>query len=169
MSEANSTLTHERLKELLEYNSDTGAFTWIKRPVVTARRVSPGDAAGVINATGYVYISIDKEKWRAHRLAWFYVHGVAPLRHIDHINGIRSDNRISNLREATVSANQQNLRIAQKNSRTGKLGVAVNGQGYCARIMVKGKQLYLGQFSTSDDAHEAYLKAKREMHEFCTI
>lgn len=92
-----------------------------------------------------------------------------PNHEIDHRNGIKNDDRWNNLRDATHAVNMQNIRRALKSNGHGHLGATRNGSGYLAQIVVKGKYLYLGTFRTPELANGAYLKAKRELHEGCTI
>ena len=87
--------TVDYLKEILEYNQETGVFTRKKK--ISSSNI--GDVAGSVESQGYVIISIKNWPFKAHRLAWFYVHGKWPIDCIDHINGNRADNRIENLRE----------------------------------------------------------------------
>lgn len=161
------TLTHMRLKELLDYDPETGMFTW-----KISNRNSPikiGSEAGTLDSGGYCQIKIDGTHYKAHRLAWLYVHNNWPKYQIDHINGIRADNRLANLRAATSSENSQNQRCANKDSKTGLLGIYPHGKKYVAQIRLNGKTHRLGIFQTPEEAHEVYLKAKRELHSHCTI
>src|SRR3954470_6742060 len=103
---ADEILDATRLRELLRYDPDTGDFIWTAKSSAKARNVL-GDRAGHIDSQGYRLIYIDGKRYRAHWLAWMYVHGYLP-KLVDHKNGHRSDNRIANLREATVSLNAQN-------------------------------------------------------------
>lgn len=156
------TLTHKYLKSILDYNPDTGLFRWIGPPK-SGRKKYPGDKA----KTGYWRIGIDRKRYLAHRLAWFWFYGKWPKYDIDHIDGDGTNNRISNLRDVTKFVNLQNMKSAHKDSKSGLLGVQknVNGITWSARIMVKRKSIYLGNFKTKEEAHEAYIKAKRELHE----
>jgi len=77
-------ITQAGLKELLNYNPETGDFAWVKSK----------KPAGGISSYGYRRIIIDGKEHKAHRLAWLYTHGVFPEDQIDHINGVRHDNRI---------------------------------------------------------------------------
>jgi hypothetical protein len=163
---ATQTLTQARLKELLDYNQETGVFTWLVR---TSRRINVGDISGCPDANGYLLIGIDRHLYKAHRLAFLWVEGVWPQSHVDHRNGIPQDNRFCNLRKATNSENMQNERHARKNNKCGLLGVSPNNQGFLAQIVIPGKTLYLGTFKTPELAHAAYLKAKHEHHPFATI
>jgi len=161
-----SEITAARLRELLHYNPETGAFT---------RRISRrGAMAGPItnrpNSSGYVKINLDGRTYAAHRLAWLYVHGRFPTAYVDHINGSKTDNRIANLRDVDASMNLQNQRVAQRGSKSGLLGVYPKPGGrFESRIMYDGKLRYLGSFDTADEAHGAYVTAKRVHHAGCTI
>ena len=95
------TLTQEYLKSILDYDLDTGIFTW---KINKAKRTKIGDIAGW-SYNGYREIEINDKKYKAHRLAWLYVYGEMPNKLIDHIDGNRSNNKISNLREATLDGN----------------------------------------------------------------
>lgn len=165
-------VTLERLKELLIYNPATGAFTWRVKP---CDRIAAGAVASNINKRhGYVRIGIDWKRYMAHRLAWFYMTGEWPADEIDHKNGIRSDNKWTNLREATTKINRQNLHWPRRRNKVGLLGVSpnTNGRGekpFSAFIKYDGKVHNLGNYRTAQEAHTAYLEAKREHHEGCTI
>ena len=163
---AKADLTAERLREILHYDPETGVFTW---RVKANKRINIGDTAGRINHHGYVVIGVYGNRWQAHRLAWLYTTGSVPKDQVDHINGVRSDNRISNLRDVSGGVNQQNRRSSQKHNRLGIMGVVSQGSGYMARIRVGGILHRLGTFKTPELAHAAYLSAKREMHSGSTI
>jgi hypothetical protein len=106
---------------------------------------------------------------RAHRLAWLYMHGEYPTRHLDHINGIKSDNRAVNLRLASPSENQQN-QSARKRNTSGRLGVSLHTPSgrWVAQITHNYKRVYIGLFGTVDEAYQAYLRVKAELHTFNT-
>ena len=114
-------------------------------------------------------ISIDNRIYPAHRLAWLYTFGVWPSHHIDHIDGNKWNNRLANLRDVTRAVNMQNQKNAQSNNQSGLAGAMKNGNGWMARIRTNGNTKYLGTFPTVFQAHEAYLAAKRELHEGCTL
>lgn len=162
---ATSDLTAERLRELLHYDPETGVFT-TKRE---AGRLRPGSRAGAVHVEGYRNVELDRIKYREHRLAWLYVTGEWPINTIDHINGDRADNRFANLRDVTRSVNKQNTRKAYKRTSSGFLGVSYHQGLWQANIQVNNKQFYLGRHKTPEEAHEVYLKAKREMHEGNTL
>jgi len=160
------------LKQFLNYNEETGIFTWIKKTGNNSNLLKP---AGWLTADGYIKISFKKKRIKAHRLAWFYVYGHFPEEQIDHKDGNKINNSLSNLRLCTNGENQQNLIKPQLNNKSGFLGVhkKTNSNNkekpYIATIGVDGKNVYLGSFKTPEEAHEVYLNKKRELHTFCTI
>ena len=169
MSEQNSTPTQSRLKELLNYDPDTGIFTWR----VNRSNVKAGSVTGCKANNGYLLIRVDRKAYLAHRLAWCYFYGEDAIPTlVDHKNGTKSDNRIGNLRPGTKITNGQNRHAAQSNNKSsGLLGVAYipHTKKFTAYIDKDKKRTYLGLFEDKNDAHAAYLKAKRETHEGCTI
>ncbi len=160
-------LTIERLRELLAYDAETGVFTWA---IDRGDCYKAGSIAGSVDFQGYRVIQMDGKKHKAHRLAWLYVHGHWPDPQVDHINGIRTDNRIVNLRIVSNAENQQNQRKAHRSSSSGLLGAYKHPDGkWMASIKVGGKQRHIGLFHTAQEAHEAYLRAKAELHPFQTL
>jgi hypothetical protein len=156
----NKNLSRERLFEVVNYDPETGFFTWKK---ITSNRAKVGEVAGNIMKNGYWKIGIDKQDFYAHRLAWFYVHGYWPDKYIDHVDGNKLDNSITNLREATNSQNGAN-RGVPVHSRIGMKGVrrVPRSKRFAAQIQVRGGPRYLGMFDTMDEAHAAYFAAARE-------
>lgn len=154
-------ITLEELKDVLDYCPETGVFKW--RQTRQGRR----EIAGGKIPDGYIVISIDYQRYQAHRLAWFYIHGKWPEKHIDHINRNPSDNRICNLREASDKENAQN-RSLPKNNTSGYLGVTWNRQAkaWQAQIIVDGKYKNLGLFDSKEMAAERYREVKAELHQF---
>lgn len=156
-------LTQARLKELLHYDPLTGIFTRL----VGVQGVDAGHVQKPNKFHGYVFIEIDGEKYRAHRLAWFYVHGRWPSDQLDHRDRNKAHNWISNLREATDGQNRQNMSMRSDNG-SGHTGVSWDkGRNkWMAQIKVDGRQHYLGRFDDVMDASEAYKKAKAILHPF---
>lgn len=161
---ANADITASRLREILDFNPDTGVFTWKAR---FGKRGVVGRRAGTVDVAGYEVITIDRKRHKSHRLAWLHVYGVWPEVAIDHRNGIRTDNRLSNLREAGWDDNQQN-RGHQSNNKSGFLGVSwdANAAKWRAGIRYSGKAYNLGNYDNPEVAHLAYLAKKAELHKF---
>lgn len=155
-------LTHARLKELLSYDPQTGVFT--RR--VRAAAAHAGTRAGSLRkCDGYWKLCIDDGHYLAHRVAWFYVHGVWPAHTIDHVNGNRLDNRLCNLREATRAENNRNL-PRRANNTSGFKGVSkqTNNDTWMAYINVDGRHIHLGTYSTKEQAHAAYRAGSQKYH-----
>lgn len=156
-------VTQERLQELFDYSVIDGRFT---RKITMAVNAKKGDIAGC-NSRGYLVISVDGVLHFAHRLAWMYVHGAMPLMFIDHINGIKNDNRIANLRDVPNQHNTQNISAARNcNKSTKLLGATLDKRRgvYRSQIKVDGKNIFLGDYKTADLAHSAYINAKKKYH-----
>ena len=163
-----SLLTAARLREVLNFDPETGIFTWRFKP---NRCIRIGDVAGGKQIQGYWKISVDRRAYFAHRLAWLYIHGTWPVDQIDHIDCQKDNNRIANLREAGGVFNSQNQRKAHKNNISGLLGAHWSAQEkkWRTAIMVDGKLIHLGYFPAAEEAHAAYVAAKRKRHASCTI
>lgn len=152
-------LTQAELKELLVYDPVTGIFT---NRVTRNSRALIGAEAGKDRLDGYRDIKINHKIYLTHRLAWLYVHGEWPADQIDHINGVRSDNRIDNLRVVTNKQNGENQTLRSNNT-SGHRGVTwdkVNGK-WMAQIKHHGKIHHLGYFSILEEAAAA-AKAMRD-------
>ena len=159
-------ITAEYLKTVLDYDRESGVFLWKVERNSHGGKILPGMVAGHPAKTGYVIVGLDGRIHRAHRLAWLYVYGVLPATMLDHLDGNRSNNAISNLREIDVARNAQNTHKAHRDSLSGFLGVETHRQtkGFVARICVGGKRKYLGLFPTPEEAHAVYLAAKKDAH-----
>ena len=166
-------LTQELLKELFHYCEITGIFTFKHRKEITYgdkgfnTRFAGKQTGSLCKKTGYIRLGIYNKTYQAHRIAFLYVYGYIPGE-IDHVDGIRTNNWISNLREATRSENGQNLKKARKHNKLGMLGVSyhVNSNKYVARIAVNKKTTTIGLFQTKEEAHAAYINEKRKLHPY---
>lgn len=146
-------ITQARLKKLVRYDPATGQFAWRQRQ--GNRRAN--SLAGVTNAAGYVVIRADRMLYYAHRLAWLYMTGNWPCNQIDHVNMSRTDNRWSNLREATHTQNFGNVR--PRSSRSGLKGIWWDRERrlWGANIQVYKTKHFLGRFDCPAAAHLAYV------------
>lgn len=165
-SRTSKDVTVEQLKAVFHYDPETGLFTRTAKP---SGRIKIGDVAGT-NQRGYLAFHVAGVLCRAHRMAWLYVHGVQPSGFLDHINGNRADNRIGNLREATPGQNCQNTRTTHKNNKLGFKGVNFDPRRtenqFLAYISTNRKRRFIGSFPSAETAHDAYLQAKRQQHEY---
>ena len=151
--------TAQRLRELLAYDPATGIFTWR-----VSRGGAKGRAAGHLDRDGYLRVMIDGAQYYAHRLAWLYMTGEWPANQMDHKNGETGDNRFVNLREATRSQNQKNVRTHRDNA-SGFKGVVLDkpNKRWRAKIDHAGRTHFLGYFATAAEAHAAYCKAAKDI------
>lgn len=161
-------LTSEKLRELLSYDPDTGQFFW---KVYRSANYGPRSKAGSISKSGYVKIGISGRLYPAHRLAWFHFFGKWPDGVVDHINGQQGDNRISNLRDVTHAQNLENLKRARSDNKCGLLGASLHKKTgkWRAQIVTAGAHYSLGLYDTPEQAHCAYVLAKRVLHSANTL
>ena len=167
-------ILHHELLQLVRFNKRTGVFRWKVSVRSRGGLTQIGAPVGHLGQNGYIRIILRGREYPAHRLAWFYVHGVWPAQDIDHRNGVRHDNRIANLRDVSDVVNQQNRRQAASNCRSKLLGAwpASNPKAskpWRSAIKVGAEMRFLGYFDTEVLAHAAYIRAKRKFHEGCTI
>jgi hypothetical protein len=148
--------------ELFVYDPETGE---LRNRVDRNGRARSGALAGYRRADGYVNVAVKGKRYQVHRVAWLMTHGAWPAAQIDHVNGVRDDNRLINLREATAAENGRN-RGATAGNRTGFKGVYWHkiGRKYVAKIKFRGKSTYLGLFTTPEAAHAAYQSAAYANH-----
>lgn len=157
-------ITAESLKNAFDYDPETGVFKWKRR---SGKRGIPGRVAGTVDFSGYVVLTINKKRHKAHRMAFLYMTGELPAVAVDHINGVKTDNRFANLRQADWSQNQHN-RCRQSNNKSGFMGVSMDSASglWRAGIRANGKARNLGGYETPEAAHQAYLAAKAVLHPF---
>jgi HNH endonuclease len=149
----------KHLKSALSYDEKLGHLYWIKT----------GKRAGCEHSSGYRMIGIKGKKYKEHRIIWLFFYGQHPTFDVDHINRVKNDNRIINLRKANEMQNAQNMVKAQSHSKTGVLGVSPSKYGFVSSIQVNGIKKYLGRFKTIQEAEKVYLSAKKELHTFCVM
>lgn len=168
----------QRVRELVDYNPETGATVWKVRPLRPGNEHHdkiwnarfPGTPVGFDNV-GYLATSIDGERYLVHRLCWFLYYGSWPSKDIDHINGNKRDNRIVNLRLATDSQNLCNGKL-RKDSTSGFKGVSLDSRDgrWQAYLNVNGRRLSLGRYDTPEDAHAVRDAAAKQHHgEFARV
>lgn len=147
----------------VSYCQDTGEFAWVSNGRGQTRRA--GHQAGSINKDGYVRIKIAGRTYLAHRLAWLLTAGLWPAGPIDHINGVRSDNRICNLREATCAQNLCNS-VGRSRRKSRFKGVSLDKRRLRWRAVISSAGVFkhLGYFDSEELAHEAYKQAAIEHH-----
>jgi len=149
----------EELRENIDYNPDTGIFTWIKKPSIATK---VGQEAGSVNKDGYICISFRNNLYYAHRLAYYMYYGIDPLeKKIDHICGSCNNNKINNLRLATHSQNLMN-RVVGIDNNSGATGVGWNKKSkkWRARINLDCVEKHLGYFTNKEDAIQARNEAE---------
>ena len=153
------TLTQERSKEIWNYNTKTGIITWAIEP---CDKMKKGSEAGCINRRGYIQIRFNNKQYSAHRIAWLYVYGYFPEYGIDHINRIKTDNRIANLREVSQQCNSRNTGNYKTNT-SGVKGVCWHkiNKRWCSFIKKDNGLINLGTYKDFDNAVCARLAAEQ--------
>ena len=162
----NELIAPELLRKLLRYEPETGKLFWLYRSREMFKKEQPfkswntrfcgKEALTSRNANGYMHGHVTSTKVLCHRVIWALVHNAWPNGEIDHINGIRDDNRIANLRVVTVSINQRNAKLKSHNT-SGHVGVCrdESRDKWIASICVNGKRKTLGRFDKIEDAIKA--------------
>lgn len=153
-------ISANRLRQVLQYNTDTGDFVWLER---LSNRAQVGQLAGSVAANGYVQIQINGRLYFAHRLAWLYVTGEYPKSQVDHRDRNRSNNAWINLREATPSENSCNKAT---NNRSGVRGVSWNKRAgkWVAQVSFRRITHYLGLFDSIEEAGYAVISMRGKLH-----
>lgn len=161
-------LTADQVRSLFNYDALTGDFSWKTLP---RNSKSKKLIVGIKESLGYLRVKILGKKYTLHRVIWLWVYGSWPDEEVDHVNGIRDDNRLDNLRQSNRTMNNQNRHYAHSNNKLGLMGVYWNKQSslYRASIQVNNHKIHLGSFRDPHQAHEAYLDAKRQIHAGCTL
>ena len=155
----------KNIKEYLSYNPDTGIFIWIKKP---SKKMKVGSVAGTKHHKGYIHVGYKGKIYQAHQLAWFFMYGEIPLYEIDHIDKFKDNNRIENLRLDINRENEQNNSKPRIDNTSGFRGVhwCERDKKWVAQIKINGKKIHLGSYDKPEEAHAAYLSAKKELHPF---
>ena len=161
----NNLPTAEQLRSKIAYNPETGALVW----KIARNSNLIGTESRSLDKSGYVQVHVLKRTLKGHRLAWLLHFGEWPNHDIDHINGDRADNRIENLRQVLNAVNCQNKRSPLPSNKLGILGVSWQKGAYRAAVTINRKQHHLGRFATAEQAHAAYVAAKRLLHPGCTL
>lgn len=161
----------ERLEELFTLDMESG---WLVRRAAPIKHHSSlifkaGTRAGAVNAQGYRNVRIDGRLYAEHRVVFAMMTGAWPQDEIDHINGQPGDNRPENLRLSTRKMNAQNRRRPLATNKLGVLGVKRYFDKYHATLHVGKRAMFLGSYDTPEEAHAAYVAAKRKHHEGCTL
>jgi hypothetical protein len=162
ITKQNKFIDQQELKQLLVYDSNTGIFTW---KTSLNPKIKIGSVAGHKDNKGYIRIKLNGKSYKAHRLAWLYVYGLWPVNIVDHINNIKDDNRILNLREASDSENQYNS-LLRKSNTSGFKGVYFHKKKlkWIAQCRVDKKLNYIGQFDSVLEANEAVMEFRKSYH-----
>ncbi len=149
-------ITRERLMELFDYNPSDGLFV---RRAAVGNQVK-GTIAGTVDKTGYIMITINYKRCLAHRLAFLFMTGSMPPDEVDHLNGVKTDNRFCNLRQVDRTENCHNTRMLDSNT-SGVTGVYwnKNRNKWRAHIKVNNRKINLGSFGDFDEAVAARKKA----------
>lgn len=162
------------VRECLIYDPETGELTWKERPKWHFSSHAERDrwngrfsgcVAGRIGKIGYLTVNFSNRVYPAHRLAWVVKTGAWPKDYIDHVNGVKSDNRFVNLREATVSENVRNS-VMPKNNTSGIKGVSWSERSkkWVVYLQTEGKNKQLGYFKNKADAEEVVRAAREKAH-----
>lgn len=130
---------------------------------------APNVPVGSPDQRGYLHVAFRGSRYKVHRIAWLLTHRAWPIGELDHIDGNPANNRPSNLREASRQLNAENRRKATHSSMSGVLGASPHGRGFMAQIVSQRTHYYLGTFDTAEEAHQAYVDAKRKLHAGCTL
>lgn len=151
----------EEIEVHLEYDKENGCF-YRKQ---LHQKMPAGSIVGCKKANGYIYVGLFKKHIFCHRLVWFFEHGEWPTKVIDHIDGDKTNNKITNLRLATYSQSSMHRKV-MSNSKSQLKGVIFikRKNRYRATIRCNNKRIYLGYYKTAEEAHVAYVAKAKELH-----
>lgn len=153
----------EELKEILNYDPVTGVVSW-KVTMGNRGQYKAGTPCSNKDAYGYGRVKLKGIAYKLHRIAWGFVYGYLPTKHIDHIDGNPSNNIINNLREVSCRDNCLNRKIHRKGHITGTT-LSSKSDKWQAQISIRGKRIYIGYFDTQQEAHEAYVATRNRLTE----
>ncbi len=160
-------LTYETAHKTFTYDEGSGSLIWAVSPKYSS--ISVGDKAECRDHAGYLRVMVSGVRVLVHRLVWMMYYGSWPKNFIDHINGIKTDNRICNLRDCTQQQNCQNRTVARRGCRSGVRGVSKNTEDgkWVARVCVRGVNHYLGSFDSVADASLAAAVGRKRLMTHC--
>ena len=150
------------LRPRLAYDPLTGIFTWKQVDKFTTG-TTVGMVAGCCWDSGYILITVKRKRWLAHRLAWLFTYGEWPTKQLDHINGVRADNRIANLRDVSACENMRNQPCHRKGKPVGISFAKKTGRWHSSIGLGNGRRQFLGSFPTASEAALAYQIALKDL------
>lgn len=163
MSQVNKDDLLREVNNLFTYDKETGEFYWLNPPQPNYKRLV-GKLAGTLGKQGYFVIMIKKKGYKVHKLVWLIEKGYYPQM-IDHIDGNTTNNKITNLREASFRLNAQNNKRVRNNPKLLGAHWHKRSKTWRSHIVINGKQVSLGCFKTSEEAHKAYCKKWKRLYE----
>jgi hypothetical protein len=157
-----SILTKDYVANLLEYNPETGE---LRRKISRSSNARVGQIVGTIRPDGYLSVMINGCRYQAHRVAWLLAHGEWPDDVVDHVNGIKTDNRISNLRACSQSENVMNAKTRSNNT-SGVKGVCWHKakNAWHASVCARGRRVFGGYHKNLEDAKRAVMSLREQLH-----
>lgn len=159
-------LTPERARELFAYEPTIGILT---NRIDRCSTSLTGNVAGTLEKNGRMRVAVGANKYLVHRVIWLYMTGAWPSNVIDHIDGNPANNVWGNLRDVPLSINAQNQKNHHENNKVGFAGVDAHRGRWRAQIRVNYTKKHIGMFDTPEEAHQAYIDAKRKYHPGCVI